>query len=89
VVSALDSRLDGRGFNSRPPRPILGWVTVFGRANHFSITLSNPCKLSLLPSEGWEMSTSQSAATVYGCGLKACRYGSFRAGGRQICVIPH
>jgi len=32
VVRALDSRLDGREFDSRPPRLILGWATVFGRA---------------------------------------------------------
>jgi len=30
VVSALDLRLDGRQFDSQPPRLILGWVTVFG-----------------------------------------------------------
>jgi len=29
----LDSRLDSREFDSRPTRLILGWVTVFGRAN--------------------------------------------------------
>ena len=28
LLRALDSRLDGRGFNSRPPRQIVGWVPV-------------------------------------------------------------
>jgi len=32
VVRAFDSRLNGRGSNSRPLRQILGWVIVFGRA---------------------------------------------------------
>ena len=41
---------------------VLGWVTIFGRANHLSISPSHPSQLSLLPSAGWEMSTSQSAA---------------------------
>jgi len=41
VVSAIDLRLDGREFDSRPPRLVLGWVTVFGRANHV-LTIS-PC----------------------------------------------
>jgi len=31
VVRALDLRLDGREFDSRQPRLVLGWVTVFGR----------------------------------------------------------
>jgi len=42
VVMALDSRFDGREFDSRPPRPILGWVTVFGQENHISISPSIP-----------------------------------------------
>jgi len=49
VVRALNVRLDGREFNSRPPRLTLGWVTVFGRANHLSISPVLPGELSLLP----------------------------------------
>jgi len=62
---ALDSRLDGRGFSSRPQRHMLRWVTVFDRANHLSSSRSHPSQLSLLPSAGREMSTSQSAALGY------------------------
>jgi len=33
----MDLRLDGRQFDSRPPRLVLlGWVTVFGRENRLS-----------------------------------------------------
>jgi len=32
-------RLDGREFDSPP---LLGWVTVFGRINHLSISPSQP-----------------------------------------------
>jgi len=61
VVMALDLRLDGRKFESRLPRLIgvLGWVTVFGRAVHLTISPSYPGQLSLLPSRGWEMSTAK------------------------------
>ena len=78
MVSALDLRLDGREFNSRSQRLILdGWVTVFGRANHLSISPSHPSQLSLLPSSRREMSTGQSAVMLCGWGLKAGN-GSFR-----------
>jgi len=50
LVRASDLRLT-------PPR---GSVTVFGRINHLSISPSPPGQLSLLPSVGREMSTSQS-----------------------------
>jgi len=63
VVMALNSRLDGREFNSRPLRLVLGWVTVFGRANHLSISPNYRGQLSLLPYVGPEMSTGQSAVT--------------------------
>ena len=46
-------------------------VTVFGRANHLSISPSQPGQLGLLPSAGREMSTGQSAATLCGWGVKA------------------
>ena len=38
----MDLRLDGREFDSRPPRLVLGWVTVFRQANHLSISPSHP-----------------------------------------------
>jgi len=66
VVSALNLRLDGREFDFQPQRLILGWVTVFGRASHRSISPSHPGQLSLLPSAGQEMSTRQSAVTLCG-----------------------
>ena len=34
------------------------------------------------------MSTSQSAVTLYGCGVKADVVVDKRVGGRLICVIP-
>jgi len=45
-------------------------VTVFGQANHLSISPSHPGQLSCLPSVGWEMSISQSAAMLCGWALK-------------------
>ena len=44
VVTALDLRLDGRKFDSRPPRLVLGWATVFGRAYHVRISPSHHAK---------------------------------------------
>jgi len=68
---ALDLRLDGREFESRPTR-LLGWVTVFGWANYLSISPSHhPGQLSVLPSAAREMSTSQRAMTFCGSGVKA------------------
>jgi len=32
VVRVLESRLDGREFDFRPPGLVFGWLTVFGRA---------------------------------------------------------
>jgi len=58
AVMALDSRLDGREFNSRPPQLVLGWVTVFQWANHLSISPTHSSQLSLLLYMGWESSTS-------------------------------
>jgi len=52
MVGAWDSRHDGCEFNSRLLRQILGWVTVFGRANHLSISPNHPRQLSVLPSVG-------------------------------------
>ena len=73
VVTALDSRLDIGEFDSRPPRLIslLIWVTVFGRANHLSISPRDPGQLSLLPSAGREMTPSPSAVMLCGWGVKA------------------
>jgi len=44
--------------------------------NYLSISPSHPGQLNLLPSVGWEMSTSQSAVMLCGWGVKG-RYGSF------------
>jgi len=63
----LETRLDGREFNSRPPRLIMGWVTVFGRANHLSISPSHPGRLSLLPSAGRKMSRPTSQSVMENC----------------------
>jgi len=57
MVSALDSRR--HGCDSRPPLPLLGWVTFFGQANHLIISPSHPGQLGVLPSAGRERSTSQ------------------------------
>ena len=71
VGMALDSRLNGCEFDSRPPpRLILGWVTVFGRAYHLSISPSHPSQLSLLPYAGREMSTGESAVMLCGWDVK-------------------
>jgi len=61
-------RLNGREFDSPPPR---GWATVFGCINHLSISPSQPGQLSLLPSVGRKMSSSQSEMTFSGPGVKA------------------
>jgi len=81
VVMALDLRLDGREFNSRPPWLILGRLTVLGRANHLSISSSQLGQLSI-PSAGREMSTSQNAMMVCGWGVKAGMDHDKRMGGR-------
>jgi len=47
----LDSRLDGREFDSRPPRLILGWMTVFGRENHLSISPSHQANSASYPQQ--------------------------------------
>jgi len=59
MVRALDLRLDGREFDSWLPQLVLGWMTIFGRANQLSI------------SAGWKMSTSQSAVMLCGWSIKA------------------
>jgi len=71
VVRALDLQLDGGELFSRPPLLILGWVTVFGRANHLSISPSHPGELSLLPSAGRQMSTDHSVRMLPGREVKA------------------
>jgi len=47
-----DLRLNGREFDSPPP---WGWVTVFGRINHLSISSNQAGQLSLLPKVGQDM----------------------------------
>ena len=68
---ALDLRLYDREFDSRPPQLVLGWVTVFGRANHLSISPNHHGQLSLLPSAGREVGTGQIAAVLCGWGVRA------------------
>jgi len=60
-------QLNGHELDSPPPR---GWVTVYGRTNHLSISPSQPDQLSLLPSVGQEMRTRQSEV-ICGPGVKA------------------
>jgi len=51
---------------------VLGWVTVFERANHLgTYVTSHAGKFSLLPSAGWYMSTGQSEVMLYDWGAKA------------------
>jgi len=71
VARALDSRIDSLEFSSWLPQSILGWVTVFGRANHLGVSPSHPGQLSFLPSLDHEMSTSQSMVMLYGWEVKA------------------
>ena len=68
VVGAFDLLLDGREFDSRPPR-----VTVFERVNHLGISPSHSDQISLQPCAGREMSTGQSAMIQ----VSKSRYGSF------------
>jgi len=44
-------------------------VTIFAQADHLDISTSHPGQLSLLPSAGQEVSTSQSAVTLCGWGV--------------------
>ena len=55
----------------RRARLVLGWVTVFGQAIHLSISPNHLGQLSLIPYARREMSTSQSAVTLCGWGVKA------------------
>jgi len=55
----------------RRARLVLGWVTRLRRTNHLSISPSHPGQLSLLPSVGREISTSQSAVILCGWRVKA------------------
>jgi len=52
-------------------RLVLGWVTIFGWANHLSISSIHPGQHSLPPSAGRETSTSQSAVMLCGWAVKA------------------
>jgi len=73
---------DGREFDFRPPQPVLGWVTVFGRVNHVGTPRSHLRQLSLLPYAGRLMSAVQSAVTLCGWGVKAGTAVDKRLGGR-------
>ena len=52
-------------------RLVEGWVTVFGGQTTSVFSPSHPGQLSLLPSAGREMSTSQSAVMLCCWGVKA------------------
>ena len=77
AVKAMDSWTTGNRTGNRTIRfpaaaaIALGWVTVFGQTTHATISPSNPGQLSLLPSAGREMSTSQSAVMLCGWRAKA------------------
>jgi len=71
AVRALDSQLYGHEFDSWPPCLVLGWVTIFWRANHLIISQSHPGQLSLLLSLGREVSTSHSVVMLCDWGVKA------------------
>jgi len=55
----------------RRARLVLGWVTVFGEQSTSVFHQATRGQLSLLPSAGREMSTSQNAAMLCGWGVKA------------------
>jgi len=67
VVMALDLRLDGREFDSRPPL-LLGWVTAFGEPP--GISPRHLDQLSLLSYAGREMSIGQKCSDVLRLGSK-------------------
>jgi len=72
VLRALDSQLDGREFDSWPPRLVLGCASIFGCANHLGIS---PCH-SVRPTQpatlcDREMRTGQCAEALCSIGLKA------------------
>ena len=52
VVMALDLRLNGREFDSRPSRLVLEWVTIFGWVNHLGISPSQLGQPSLKRKKG-------------------------------------
>jgi len=58
----VDWPLDGCDFDSLPPRLVMEWVTVFGQANHLSISPSNQANSADPTLSGTEMSTSQNAS---------------------------
>ena len=70
VVRALDSRLDGRGFNSWPPRQILGCVTVIGQEKppQYFTKQSRPTQP---PTDGRTGNDYQLCGDALRCGLKA------------------
>ena len=84
VSRALDLRLDGREFDSRSPRLVLGWVTVFERANHLGISPSHLRQLSLLLSARHEMSTGQGAVMLFG--WEQSQDGSFHVDKQNVWV---
>ena len=77
MVKALDLRLDGHKFDFRPPRLVLGWVTVFGRVNHLTISQSlRPTQPPTLSGTGNEYQPQCGGAGALRLRSKG-RYGSF------------
>jgi len=54
----------------RRARLVLGWVTVFGRANHLGTKPATQANSAFYPTAGRRMSTGQSAMTLCGWGVK-------------------
>jgi len=75
VIMALDLRLDGREFDSRPTGLELRWVTVFRPANHLSISPSAQANSASYPQRDGTW-VPANAVTLCGWGVKD-RYGSF------------
>ena len=93
VLFALSLRATNlnRNVSFIPGNDHTGWVIVFGRANHFSISPSHSDQLSLLTSGEREMSTDQSVIMLRGFGAKAEWFipdVDKRVGDMQNCVMP-
>jgi len=85
MISALKWTCDSMVMSLIPGRRRMGWVTVFGRANHLGISPSHLGQLSLLPYAGRKMGIDQSAVMLCGWGVKMgwlIPYVDKREGGR-------
>ena len=66
VRRASDLRFDCREFDSRPLRPVLGWVTVFRPANHLSIFPSHLGQLRHRYMSDDKRCSLHTVCTIYG-----------------------